>query len=421
MREITITAMGSRGDVQPYVALGAALRLRGHPVRLVAPALFADLAAAAGLAFRALPAEADPQRIMRHPALQAAARRGGQLHVLLTILRVVRPTLDALFAALGDACADAEALVACSIPFGALDSAERLGVPAVWASLHALRPTRAFPNVFLAPAWLGPNHPLNPLSHRLMRAAFWLPMRGALNRWRRAVGLPPHGRQSYFTWVERQRTRTLYGFSTAVLPPPADYPPHHSVTGYWFLDPPSDWAPPPDLVRFLEAGPPPLAIGFGSMDDQRPAAATRLILEALRSSGRRAVLIAGWAGLGAADLPPEVLRITDIPHSWLFPRAAAVVHHGGAGTTAAGLRAGVPSVITPFAADQLFWARRVAQLGAGVAAPRLSALSASALAAAVDRAIGDPRIRSGAAALGARLRAEDGAARAAALIAAAVA
>jgi len=338
----------------------------------------------------------------------------------MTLLRVARPTLAALFAAIGAASASAKALVACSIPFGILDSAERYDVPSVWAPLHALHPTQAFPNVFLAPTWLGPGHPLNPLSHRLMQAALWLPMRGALNRWRRGVGLPPHHSGSYFRWIEQRRIPTVYGFSTAVLPAPTDYPPHHVVTGYWFLDPRPGWAPPPALADFLGTGPRPIAVGFGSMDDQRPEQVTRLVVEAVRQTGHRAVLIAGWAGLGEGALPREVIRIESVPHSWLFPQVAAVVHHGGAGTTAAGLRAGVPSVITPVAADQFFWARQVEQLGVGVAAPSLSKLSVPALATALTRATREQGMKELAAKLGARLQAEDGAGRAAALIAEAI-
>lgn len=416
-RPITLVAQGSRGDIQPYVALGVALQRQGHGVCLVAPALFAALAHEAGLPFAGLPVEADPQRLVRDPRIQAAAQRGGQLAVLFTLLRVVQPTLDALFAAIGQACSTAEALVAGNIPFGILDSAELCSVPAVWAPLHALRPTRAFPNVFFAPRWLRAGHVLNPATHHLMQATLWLAMRGALNRWRRSVGLRPHTWQSYFAWMEQRRTPTVYGFSSAVLPTPHEYPLHHQVSGYWFLDPPAGWQPPLALARFLANGLPPVAIGFGSMDHQRPAQVTSLVLEALQQSGQRAVLIAGWGGLGGGALPPEVLCMDDVPHRWLFPQTAAVVHHGGAGTTAAGLCAGVPSIITPVAADQFFWARRVAELGVGIAAPRLSQLSAATLATALLRATSDATMKHKAAALGGRLGAEDGAAHAARLIA----
>ena len=157
----------------------------------------------------------------------------------------------------------------------------------------------------------------------------------------------------------------LYAYSPTLLPPP-DWPSRFHVTGAWFLDPPPDWQPPPDLVAFLEGGPPPVYVGFGSMTSADPDATLALVLDALSRAGQRGVLLHGWAGLGTGrELPDTVFALDDVPHSWLFPRMAALVHHGGAGTTVAGLRAGIPSVVTPLTADQPSWGRIVHRLGAG--------------------------------------------------------
>ncbi len=137
------------------------------------------------------------------------------------------------------------------------------------------------------------------------------------------------------------------------------------VTGYWFLDPVDEWTPPADLLEFLQAGAPPIFIGFGSMSPRNPEAMTQVILQALARTQQRAIILSGWGGLHSGDLPDSVYMLDSIPFSWLFPRVAAVVHHGGAGTTSAGLRAGVPSIIVPFFADQPFWGQRVADLGVG--------------------------------------------------------
>ncbi|MFC6659857.1 glycosyltransferase [Deinococcus multiflagellatus] len=137
--------------------------------------------------------------------------------------------------------------------------------------------------------------------------------------------------------------------SPSVVPRPSDWPAHAHLTGAWFL-PQGPWTPPADLEAFLAAGPAPVSIGFGSMGLRDPADTTALVLDALAQTGQRAVLLSGWGGLAAGDLPDHVFAASPLPHSWLFPRVSAVVHHGGAGTTAAGLRAGVPSVITPFLA-----------------------------------------------------------------------
>jgi sterol 3beta-glucosyltransferase len=200
----------------------------------------------------------------------------------------------------------------------------------------------------------------------------------------------------------------LYGYSRHVLPPPADWGPDEHVTGYWFLDPEETWQPPADLAAFLAAGPPPVYIGFGSMGSRNPAASAQLALGALAASGQRGILASGWGGLRETDLPESVFMVRAVPHSWLFPQLAAVVHHGGAGTTAAGLRAGVPSLIVPFFGDQPFWGRRVAALGVGPDPLPRKRLSEDTLASAIRQAVGDAGMKVQAAAMAEKIRAEDG-------------
>jgi UDP:flavonoid glycosyltransferase YjiC (YdhE family) len=170
------------------------------------------------------------------------------------------------------------------------------------------------------------------------------------------------------------------------------------------------------LLRFLESGPPPVYVGFGSMGEDDPTRMTRVVLEALQLGGQRGVLLSGWSGLGNSPLPKTVYRLDSIPHSWLFPKMAAVVHHGGMGTTAAALRAGIPEVIIPLGGDQLFWAKRVEQLGVGIQCASLQKVTAQKLAAALDEIATDTALRQQAVALGAKIRAEDGVGRAVAVI-----
>jgi UDP:flavonoid glycosyltransferase YjiC (YdhE family) len=186
------------------------------------------------------------------------------------------------------------------------------------------------------------------------------------------------------------------------------------MTGYWFLDDPPDWQPPARLVEFLDAGRPPVYVGFGSMAHRNPRQTTQLVQKALERSGQRGVLVTGWGGLADAGLPrtADVFMLDSIPHAWLFPRMAAVVHHGGSGTTGAGLRAGVPSVLVPHAGDQSFWARRVADMGIGPRPIPRRHLTAERLAAAMTRAVMDEGMRARAAAVGQTIRAENGIGRA---------
>jgi sterol 3beta-glucosyltransferase len=200
------------------------------------------------------------------------------------------------------------------------------------------------------------------------------------------------------------------------VPRPADWPATVAVTGYWFLDEGADWQPPRALVDFLEAGPPPVFVGFGSMAGRDPDRLGRAVLAALARAGQRGVVVTGWGGLRVDDPPPGVFVAEAVPYDWLLPRVAAVVHHGGAGTIAAGLRAGKPTVVCPFVADQPFWGARVHALGAGPAPIPQRRLSAEALAGAIRVAVGDDGMRERAAALGAAIRGEDGVAAAVALL-----
>jgi UDP:flavonoid glycosyltransferase YjiC (YdhE family) len=200
----------------------------------------------------------------------------------------------------------------------------------------------------------------------------------------------------------------MLGFSPAVVHPPRDWPPDVRVTGYWICEEPPGWKPPDGLTAFLDSGPAPVYIGFGSMPDAEVCKTTRMVVDALRIAGARGVLLGGWSGLGGESLPETVIRVDSIPHAWLFPLTAAVVHHGGAGTTAAGLRAGVPSILLPYAADQYFWAKRVEKLGVGPKSVSYHRLSTEKLAGKIKQAVSDGEMRKRAAAFGIRIASEDG-------------
>ncbi len=206
----------------------------------------------------------------------------------------------------------------------------------------------------------------------------------------------------------------FYCYSPAVLPKPPDWPDWVYVTGYWFLDRPPDWQPSPNLVDFLGAGPPPVYITFGSIIDRDPEALTKLVLEALDLTGQRAILDTGWGGLSNTELPEQVFQVKSdsAPHDWLLPQMAAVVHHGGTGTTFAGLRAGLPSIIVPSFGETFFWGQRVADLGVGPLPIPKKHLTAKRLAAAIHTTITDKTMQARAAALGQRIQSEDGVARA---------
>jgi UDP:flavonoid glycosyltransferase YjiC (YdhE family) len=404
---ITILTIGSRGDVVPYIALGLGLRRAGHEVRLATHTPFEPHVRAAGLEFA--PLMGDPRALLQSERGHRWLASGrNPIRFAAGLARVLRPIVARVCEESAAAAADAEAILYARLVPGA-HVAEALDVPGVAAYLQPVSPTRAFPSIRAGGFELGPLG--NLLSHLAGEHLHVQPLLGPLNGWRAGAGLPRLGRLRTRPGARRRPAGVLYGYSPSVLPKPPDWGAGIDLCGYW-VPPAPAWSPPPALADFLEAGPPPVFIGFGSMTARDPEELAGLVAGALRRAGRRGVVQAGWAGLDGPALGDGAIAIGEAPHAWLFPHMAAVVHHGGAGTTGAGLAAGRPSVIVPFFADQPFWGSRVAALGAGPAPIPRGALTASRLAAAIRTATGDAAIRERAGALGAAIRAEDGVAAA---------
>ncbi len=409
---IKIFASGSRGDVQPYVALGQGLQAAGHAVTVLASSDFQGLVTGHNLDF--VPISENVEAFAQKLQLE-----GGNMLKILSVQAQAAQQLSVRAATAGLAACQGANLIVGGLGgvFTGSALAEKLDIPFVQAYLYPFAPTREFPSV-LTPL---PQTPLttwaNGLTHRLARQMMWQSFRSADNKARTQVlDMKPAPLTGPFAWLDQHSKLVLYGYSPAVLPAPQDWDAHSHVTGYWFLDAAAGWQPPEDFLDFLAAGPPPVYIGFGSMASNKPRETADMALDALRRTGQRGVLYAGWGGLHKEDLPDDVFMVGSTPHSWLFPRMAAVVHHGGAGTTAAGLAAGVPSVVTPFFADQPFWAQRIYDLGVGPKPVARRHLTAGSLAAAIQTAVTDQPMRQRAAALGARIRAEDGVGRAVTLI-----
>ncbi len=407
--KITIVTGGSRGDVQPYVALGKGLRQAGHTVTLLANIDFASLTAEAGLTFRSMGESVE--KLLQSPEWRALTEGGNFLKIVMQMNREMSKRARAQAAQMPDLCSDADVLVAGVGGIGgAFSVAEKLNIPVVQAYVFPITPTRAFPSPLTPTLPLGGL--LNKPSYTAMRQMLWMSTRAADSATREVLGMPKGSFWGPFAGLDQRRVPTLYGYSRHVLPQPSDWDASKQVTGYWFLDAASDWTPPASLMDFLNAGPPPIYIGFGSMVQRDPHESARLALKALELSGQRGVIASGWGGLKAGDVPESVYLVESLPHRWLFPRMGAVVHHGGAGTTAAGLVAGVPSIVVPFMGDQGFWGKRVADLGVGTAPIPRKRLTAERLAAAITQTVTDPAMRQRAADLGQKLNAEDGIAQA---------
>jgi sterol 3beta-glucosyltransferase len=302
--------------------------------------------------------------------------------------------------------------------FLARSLSEKTGISLVLAYNLPITPTREFAGALLPGLGSFFGGALNWLSHWLSLQIVWQAYRPVDRQVRgKLLGLPPAPLMGPLRTDGSRDSPVLYGISPSVIRPPADWDAARvHLTGYWFLDPPGGWKPPEALDRFLAGGGPPVYIGFGSMASRDPEATAVTVLQAVNRAGQRAIIHRGWGGMHAEELPDSVFMIDSVPHSWLFPRVAAVVHHGGAGTTAAGLASGVPSIVVPFHGDQPFWGQRVAELGAGPAPIPRKKMTVGRLAAAIDAVLTDTAMRGRAAELGARIRSEDGIARAVYLI-----
>jgi sterol 3beta-glucosyltransferase len=394
MAAVMVLAAGSTGDVEPFAALAGRLAGRGHDVTLAADAGFERLAPGGRVEFA--PIRADFRSLLPAPGRKRPSLRE-------EVFPVIRGML-------GDSWRVAqsrqpEVIVAHQKSLAAPHLAEKLGIPHVQAlTVPMLTPTREFPLPGMFRHDLGGL--LNRESYR-MTGLLTRPYAGLIRGWRSGrLSLAPRGKPP-------APAKTLYCYSPSLVPTPADWPPGTVATGYWLREQ-GDGAQPadPGLERFVAAGAPPVYVGFGSSVGPDPARVGAAVRGAVRQAGVRAVIASGWGGLSGVRDDSDVLVTESAPHRWLFPRVAAVVHHGGAGTTAAGLLAARPAVVCPFQGDQYFWGAAVHRAGAGPQPLPANKLTPSRLASAIRQALDDSAMHARTAELSERIAQEDGATRA---------
>ena len=401
---IVIIAPGSRGDVQPYIALGKGLQNAGHYIRLVSHSNFESLVASYGLEFWSF--GNDVKAAIENREMRELTERGNFLLLMAKMAKEAQR--EALrFAEGGLKAAQGMDIVLSGIGGLIIGTAiaEKLNIPLVQAFVFPFTPTQEFSSV------LTPKLPslLNRFSHQIARQLMWQGFRSADTIARKKVlKIPVSPLLGPYHSKSTRNMPVLYGFSPSVIPAPSDWNGHTHITGYWFIDETNNWQPPAALLDFLQSGSAPLYIGFGSMSNRNPEQTADLVIEALALANQRAILLSGWGGLQKNNIPNSVFMIDSIPHSWLFPRVSAVVHHGGASTTAAGFKAGVPSIVIPFFGDQPFWGQRVAELGVGSKPIPRKKLTAESLAKAIREVITNQEMRHRAEQLGKQIQAENG-------------
>ncbi|KAI2881618.1 CAZyme family GT1 [Aspergillus niger] len=383
---IVIQIVGSRGDVQPFIALGTELQKFGHRVRIATHDVFSDFVTQGGLEF--YPIGGDPAELMafmvKNPGLipQISSLRAGEV-------QKKRAMVNEMLHGCWKSCIEddpvtkipftADAIIANPPSFAHVHCAQALSIPVHLMFTMPWTSTKAFPHPLanLSSSEMNPNV-ANWVSYGVVEWLTWQGLGDVVNRWRASIDLEPVPTAEGPRLAETLKIPFTYCWSPALIPRPRDWPANIDVCGFFFRDPPS-YEPPLELKEFLESGTTPIYIGFGSIVIDDPQKLTEIILEAIARTGVRAIISRGWSKLGGVP-SSNTYYIDDCPHEWLFRHVAAVVHHGGAGTTACGLANGRPTTIVPFFGDQPFWGSMVARSGAGPRPIPYASLNAENLA-----------------------------------------
>lgn len=414
---ILLLSIGTRGDVQPFLALGRSLQEAGHEAAICTSERFRTAAAELGLKhhfltdglLELLDSQASGQGLEGFGNLLSAAKRTFKL------IPQTRKVQEDMLRQGWEAAQSSQphAIVCHPKMIGGLQFAEKLGVPGILTLLFPVfHPYDDFPNPGLPELPLGTSlqRAYNRSSFRLISWLVSRASRSLLNNWRAANALPPLG--SSFR-VHRDPSGkpvpTLKAWSPRIVSSP-----EHTLTdtiettGFWFLEQAAKWTPPPELAQFLADGPPPIYVGFGSMSGKNPKQKAARILEALRLTGSRAILASGWGALGETHPSRDLFVLKEAPHDWLFPRMEIIIHHGGAGTTARALKAAKPSIVCPFFGDQPFWGHRLEGLGVAPKSIPQRKLTTKRLSAAIAEVRSTPAFTKRANEIGKGINAEDG-------------
>jgi len=400
-----LVTFGTQGDVRPFVALGLGLKRRGHRVTIATHTDFESLITSRGLGFR--PVGGSFKALMESaPGRAWLESSDSMVRYVKTFRRLFEPLVRPWIEDTRAALLDADAVVFHHAAAAAFHTAEQRGLPSVSVAPCPIIPTGDIPPITFPhmPKWPW----LRRVACRLFLRGLWSYQLKTHAAHRAELGLAPFRSAIPTLEILAAGVPCLNIFSQQLVPRPADWPEQAQVTGFCQLDAAEGWSPPPRVLEFLRAGPAPIYVGFGSMTGWDGERLARLAADAVARAGQRAIMVSGWAGLGSGTpLGEHVLLVDEIPHDWLFPRVAAVVHHGGAGTTAAGLRAGKPTLVSAFFGDQPFWGAQVARVGAGPAPLLRRNLTEENLATAITKTLG-AEYRQGAERMGALLRREDG-------------
>lgn len=407
--KVAICTIGSRGDVELYIALGIELAKLGYEIYISAPIIYRNLVQEANLNYLVMNA-VNPQDMMKIPEVEQAFASGSKIKPLILLVKKSKPVISEFLNEMYQNTQGMDAVIASMILYGAYDGAEKQGIPCIYSLLNPAVPTREFPTV------VAPHIPrfLYKASHKYFEKGFWLCFKKVCNTLRKNKWGLPKLASCPIDILRTNNVPILLGYSEAIIPKPKDWIDNEIITGYWQRAPKAEFTPNPELVEFLNSGNSrPIYIGFGSMPIGDVNNLLNTIKGALRISSERAVIFLSYNQRTQLAHDDHIYLINSTPHSWLFPKVAATVIHGGAGTCAASLRAGKPTIVIPFMGDQYFWGDQIYKRGAGPKPIPYKSLNALNLAKSINEAVNNIQMIENAKHIGEILRKENGAALAA--------
>ncbi|MFH1414875.1 MAG: glycosyltransferase [Elusimicrobiota bacterium] len=412
--KIAVIAVGSRGDVQPFIALALGLKKAGHEVTVGTNLVFRDLVSSYGLDFTRVRPDS-PKDFLEGRVGRLFASGSPVLSFLAGywFFKAFGPMLGDILDDCLDACRGRDMVVNSLVSPG-YQAALLLDMPCVMAGLWPASHTRDYPHpivTFSFGGWF------NRMTYTVTEGLMWTIFKRYTDKWTKKHGSRRLSlKKGVFSDIRKKGYPWIFGFSNEVLPKPSDWADNLHVTGYWYLGEPDGWEPPLELEEFIKSGSPPVYMGFGSMVCLEKEKLVEAFVEALEITGRRGVLFSGWSGLGEKPLPDNIYRTGPVPHIWLFPKMAAVIHHGGSQTTAASMQAGIPQLIIPFLADQFSWGRYVQKTRIGPEPIPKSRLNGRNLAEAVRTMLTDEEMRRNTKEMAERLSLENGVKKAVSII-----
>lgn len=381
---ISIVTIGSRGDVQPYIALALGLNKNGHKVKIITNENFKEFIESYNVDF--YPVEGDIREILNSEIGKKTLESGYSFNFLKHFFSILSEYFETLLDAVIQATNDTELIIFSPLAFISHSVAEYRNIKSISACLQPMNKTKDFPS-FIFSEKLGFIPGYNEISHTILDLASWSLVQKSVNKilfkkFKQTIKFSDKKR-----FLEKTNFNYLYGFSKYIIPKPIDWSENHHITGYWFLESQENWSPSKELLDFLNTDKKIIYAGFGSMVNRNPEESSIIILDAIKGSDIKLIVTTGWGGLKIDNITENIYVTDQIPHDWLFPKINAAIHHCGAGTTSAVLKAGIPSISVPFFSDQPFWANRIYNLGLSTKPINRKDLNSSNLRSAIKESL----------------------------------